>query len=190
MPRNVFDAVNPPRVPKTEIQPLDAGQVKRLLNTAMVTQPELYALYTLAVTAGMRSGELLGLQWRDVDLEARRLQVNRTVFNGKVSTPKTAKSRRTIRLAHAAIRALHEHPRNGEWVFSTKAGTSICVHILHNRSWKPLLKRADLPRVAQTSPFVLLLIGNVLPLIMVLIPLSVGVAMLRSGLFDIDVVIN
>ena len=46
------------------------------------------------------------------------------------------------------------------------------------------------PGVARTSPFVLLVIGNVLPLIMVLIPLSVGVAMLRSGVFDIDVVIN
>jgi len=32
--------------PKTEIQPLDAEQVKRLLNTAKDTQPELYALYT------------------------------------------------------------------------------------------------------------------------------------------------
>jgi integrase len=48
--------------PKTEIQPLDAEQVKRLLNTAKDTQPELYAIYTLAVTTGMRSGELLGLQ--------------------------------------------------------------------------------------------------------------------------------
>jgi hypothetical protein len=37
---------------------------------------------------------------------------------------------------------------------------------------------------------VLLLVGNVIPLIMVLIPLSVGVAMLRCGFFDIDVVIN
>jgi len=44
--------------------------------------------------------------------------------------------------------------------------------------------------VAETSPFVLLLIGYVIPLVMLLIPLSVGMAMLRSGLFDIDRVIN
>ena len=33
----------------------------------------------------------------------------------------------------------------GEWVFSTEAGTSMSVHNLHNRSWKPLLKKANLP---------------------------------------------
>jgi integrase len=146
VPRNVCDAVNPPRVPKTEIQPLDAGQVKRLLTTARDTQPELYALYVLAVTTGMRSGELLGVQWRDIDLKAGTLRVSRTVFNGKINTPKTAKSRRSIKLAHAAIHALKEHPRNGEWVFNSKARTSISVHNIHSRSWKPLLKHANLPQ--------------------------------------------
>jgi hypothetical protein len=46
------------------------------------------------------------------------------------------------------------------------------------------------PGAAEVSTFVLFLIGNVIPLIMLLIPLSVGTAMLRSGLFDIDLVIN
>ncbi len=44
--------------------------------------------------------------------------------------------------------------------------------------------------MAEASPVVLFLIGSVIPLIMLLIPLSVGMAMLRSGLFDIDLVIN
>ena len=41
--------------------------------------------------------------------------------------------------------ALKNHARTSEWVFCTSVGTTICAHNLHNRSWKPLLKRADLP---------------------------------------------
>jgi hypothetical protein len=74
--------------------------------------------------------------------------------------------------------------RQTRWVvFGTTLALSLLLAVV-----VPLFLFA--PGVARTSPFVLLLIGNVLPLIMVLIPLSVGVAMLRSGLFDIDVVIN
>jgi len=44
--------------------------------------------------------------------------------------------------------------------------------------------------VAETSSYFVLLIGEVIPFIMLLIPISVGIATLRSGLFDIDLVIN
>jgi site-specific recombinase XerD len=79
------------------------------------------------------------------------LQVKRTVFDGKVSPPKTASGRRTIRLSKLAIAALRQHRTNAaeqqtsEWVFGSQAGTPISVHNLHNRSWKPLLERAGLP---------------------------------------------
>ena len=56
----------------------------------------MYPLYVLAVTKGMRSGEILGLQWQDVDLEAGTLQVRRTVFNGAGNMPKTSRSNRGI----------------------------------------------------------------------------------------------
>jgi integrase len=142
-PKNVAEAVDPPREQGTEISPLDEGQVKRLLKAA--EGDKLRALYVLAVTTGMRSGEILGLRWEDVDLQAGTLQVRRTVFNGRIEAPKTSKGRRSIGLAQTSIAALGDHPRVGEWVFCTRAGTPMSVHNLHNRSWKPLLGRAGLP---------------------------------------------
>jgi integrase len=147
LPRNVCEVVVPPRVPKSEIKPLDAQQAKKLLDTARDTQPDLFPLYVLALTTGMRSGEILGLQWQDVDLDAGTLQVKRTVFNGTVSTPKTTRSNRGISLPNMAVEALRKHPRSSEWVFSSKNGTSLSVHNLHNRYWKPLLKDARLPDI-------------------------------------------
>jgi len=98
VPRNVAEAVDPPRAPKAEIKPLTTEQAKKLLAAAEKTQPKLYALYLLAITMGMRQGELLGLKWADIDLEMGTLRVQRTVFNGQVNTPKTSKSRRSISL--------------------------------------------------------------------------------------------
>jgi integrase len=83
VPRNVAEAVTPPRPPKREITPLAQQQIRALLEAAR--NHELYALWVLACTTGMRNGELLAVQWRDIDLEAGTLQVKRTVFDGKVS---------------------------------------------------------------------------------------------------------
>jgi integrase len=139
--------VNLPKIAKKEIQPLTAVQAKKLLQTAKETQPKLYALYVLAVSTGMRSGELLGLQWRDVDLKIGTLRVRRTVFNGNVNVPKTSHGSRGIRLSKTAVEALKQHAQDAEWVFPTSVGTSMSVHNLHNRSWKPLLKSAGLPNI-------------------------------------------
>jgi integrase len=142
-PRNVAESVDPPKAEEKEIEPLDEGHARGLLKAA--EGDELEALYVLAITTGMRSGELLGLKWEDVDFRAETLRVNRTLFNGRVHPPKTSKSRRCIRLSRPALVALKNHGRTGEWVFCTGVGTPISVHNLHNRSWKPLLKKAGLP---------------------------------------------
>jgi integrase len=141
--RNIADAVEPPKLKKREIEPLEQGQVHRLLEAAKGNRLE--ALYILAVTTGMRQGELLGLQWRDIDFGSGSLRVNRTVFGGVVSAPKTAKSKRSIRLSRVALDALRNHPRRGDWVFCTRSGKTIDCTNLTKQSWKPLLQKAGLP---------------------------------------------
>lgn len=105
------------------------------------------ALYVLAVNTGLRSGELLGLRWEDVDLQSGTVRVRRTVFNGRIEAPKTSKGRRSVRLTRMSVEALRRIPKTGQWVFCTRTGRPVSVHNLHNRSWKPLLRRAGLPDI-------------------------------------------
>ena len=149
--RNVADAAIPPRQSKSEIEPLTQDQMRSLLEASR--EDRLHALYVLAITTGMRRGELLGLQWKDVDLDSSTLRVNRSVYEGVVSPPKTNAGRRTIRLSKLAKAALRQHrvdaatksERISEWVFPNANGTPIGHQNLHNRSWKPLLLKAGLP---------------------------------------------
>jgi integrase len=84
-----------------------------LFRAAREDEDRLEALYVLAVTTGMRQGELLGLKWEDVDLEREVLQVRRTLVKngGKLGLgePKTKKSRRTVHLTGRAVGALKQH---------------------------------------------------------------------------------
>jgi integrase len=111
IPRNVTETVKPPQVRREEMRPLSADQVKALFETAKGDRFE--ALYILAVTTGLRQGELLGLKWDDIDLEAGTLQVRRTLTTAKggpvLSPPKTKGSRRTVKLSQTALDALRSH---------------------------------------------------------------------------------
>jgi integrase len=71
IPRNIAEAVTPPRPPKREIKPLSQEQMKALLEAAR--DEKMYAFWMLAATTGMRNGEIIGVQWRDIDLDAGTL---------------------------------------------------------------------------------------------------------------------
>jgi integrase len=109
--RNVAKLVRPPRAKRTDVQPLDPGQARTLLQT--VQGHRLEALFTVALAIGLRPGEALGLQWQDVDLEAGTLSVRRALqrINGKLQFEevKSATSRRHITLPHVALEALKAH---------------------------------------------------------------------------------
>src|SRR5215208_6680701 len=81
IPRNAAGTVKAPRPKKKEIKPLSADQTRAFLGAACGDRFE--ALYVLAVHCGLREGELLGLKWEDVNLDAGTLAVRR-----KLSEPK------------------------------------------------------------------------------------------------------
>jgi integrase len=106
--RNPAAAVARPKVTATEAAYLTPQQVRMLLAAATTTR---YAsVFALLANTGLRRGEALALRWADVDFEKEVLRVRGTLarVDGQlmVTEPKTAKSRRTIRLSPAAARIL------------------------------------------------------------------------------------
>lgn len=146
IPINVAASAQPPKAPRKEVVPMTTKQVKRLLSAA--SNDRLEALYVLAVTAGIRQGELLGLQWEDVDFVKGTVKIRRTIHQREVHPPKTSKSRRMLKLSKLALTALWDHKEqsNGsEWVFCNRVGKPIRCNHLIARHWKPLLEKAGIP---------------------------------------------
>jgi integrase len=110
IPRNVADGIKAPRPKKKEINPLSPEQTRTFLEA--IRDDPLEALYVLAIHRGLRQGELLGLKWDDVNLEAATLQVRRTLSltrDGHVfEQPKNGKGR-SIELTQSAADALRSH---------------------------------------------------------------------------------
>ncbi|HPQ16667.1 MAG TPA: site-specific integrase [Bryobacteraceae bacterium] len=109
--RNVCDAVEPPSVRQAEIQAIDESQTVFLLDAARGTR--LYIPILLAVSCGLRRGEILALRWTDVDWVQGLLWVRRSVEQTRagaaIKEPKSPRSRRSVALATVALEALKEH---------------------------------------------------------------------------------
>lgn len=158
--RNVARLVDPPRGRRFEIRPLSPEEARRLIDAAVGDQ--LAALYLTALATGLRQGELLGLRWEDVDLEARRLSVRHTLarVDGSLTllVPKTERSRRTVILPEVAVTALRAHRTRQRmerlvagtrWndtghVFTTTIGTPLDGAMV-TRAFQRVLRRAGLP---------------------------------------------
>lgn len=138
-----------PRVERREMDFLRAAEVRRLLEAA--PSDEVRCLFLVAVSTGMRQGELLALQWDDIDWSRSVIRVRRAFSRGTLQTPKTPRSRREVRTGKMLMRALREHQlRTGgrsEFVFSTSLGSPLDPANLVKRVFEPTLRAAGLRRV-------------------------------------------
>jgi integrase len=155
--------VKAPWPEKPEIKPLSPVQARKLFEGAHEIGDRYAALYVVALHTGLREGEMLGLRWDDLDLDATTptLQVRRTLLETrtghKFELLKSGKGR-SVKLSRKAVEALWSHrARQAEeklrlgslWqdnglVFPTTTGTTTSSTDLLGRHFKPLLKQAGL----------------------------------------------
>ena len=162
--RNVASLITAPRRSTGEQKYLRVDEANQLL-VAAKGEP-LEPFFVTALLSGLRLGELQALRWRDVDLERRRLVVNRTFQglqdgNPVFGEPKTANSRRTVWLPDRVIDALERQQDTQDaqrrkagpaWrefglVFSSRTGTPLDTYHVSQRHFASLLKKAELPHM-------------------------------------------
>ena len=156
---NPVKLVDPPSVPRKELNILDDNQARQFMVTAQESRHE--TLYYLAITTGIRMGELLGLKWAEVDWAKKEIFIQRQLqrIHGEgyiFSTLKTRSSRRKIALGEEAMKRLSTHRkkqghqrRSDKWheqdlVFPSTIGTPMGPRNLL-RDFKKMLKIAKLP---------------------------------------------
>jgi integrase len=148
--RNICDAVTKPRVTHREMQVLTAGQAAIFLKAT--ANDRFHALWVLAISTGMRLGEMLALNWADVDLKAGNVAIRHTLIetSGKLvlGEPKTAKARRRVELPRIARSALLAHRKRmfaeghaKEWVFCDTEGGPMRQSNLRFRSFEPIMRK-------------------------------------------------
>jgi integrase len=149
-----------PRVSRRRaINPFTREEVGRLLETAKTHAPRYRPLLLCAVRTGMRLGELLALQWGDLDFHGRFIVVQRNYTRGEVVLPKSGDFRRvdmSRELSHA-LKDLHaerqlESVANGwkavpEWVFCSEVGVLLDPDNFRHRVFYALIKKGELRRI-------------------------------------------
>jgi integrase len=161
--KNAAALARAPRVVAKDPVIVNVGQIQRLIVTAQGTVHEGYV--ALAAAVGLRPGELLGLQWPDLDLEAGTLRVERTLARRAhvglvVGPPKSKRSRRTVRIPAFAVAALRAHQgrqrvreaaagdawSHSGFVFTSDFGTALDPANIR-RAFNGLLVEAALPHM-------------------------------------------
>ncbi len=122
---------------ETEIEPLTKAEVSTFLETCRQCRPDYYPFFLTAFRTGMRLGEILAIQWNDIDWNGRFIRVSKSFKRGTITPTKTGKSRRvdmsdqlteTLRLLYTQRKK--EALREGS--------AEIAAFIFHEKNKQPL----------------------------------------------------
>ncbi len=164
--RNPAALVDPPRIPDRQMQPLSPDEARDLLQA--VAEERLEAVFTVALSLGLRRGEILGLKWADVDFDERTMSISRSLqrVDGKLTEveTKTRRSRRTVAMPETVIASLRRHRarqaqerlamgpdwHDGDLIFTTELGTPVEPRNLL-RTYERIVANANEDRPAETK---------------------------------------
>ncbi|MEX2541790.1 MAG: tyrosine-type recombinase/integrase [Trueperaceae bacterium] len=153
---NPAEHVRAPALSRVEMKAWTADETRRFLDAAKCHK--LYPLFYLALATGMRRGELLGLHWKEVDLEEGWLRVSRSLVKVRggvqLGEPKTRASRRTLLLSADTVRVLRDHQLDQEiklgklatMVFASSEETHLWPRNVQRR-FDALIERASVSKI-------------------------------------------
>lgn len=159
--RNPAAVVDKPKATRKELSVWDAEQARLFLEVAQEDRTNM--AFLLALSTGMRQGEILGLRWKDIDLKEGIIRVVQTLsHDGKELTPgaKTKSGNRTISIDMGLVKELLKqkshvtadrlksggHYKDFDLVIPTSKGTPITPRNL-SRSFYALLERSRVPKI-------------------------------------------
>ena len=133
------------------------AQVQHLLHVCQAKWPDRYPLLLCLVQTGLRLGEVLALEWTDIEWKTGTLTIRGTLFQGQKVLPKNGRFHHLTMTPplRACVESIYlqrqvertEGPAFPSWVFCSQEGTCIDGHNLRGRWWKPLLQAAQLPAI-------------------------------------------
>jgi integrase len=123
--------------------------------------PQNYVFFYTALFTGARRGELLALQWGDIDWNKKKIYIQRNLYKTKFQTPKSIYSVREIDIENRLIEILKQHrarqdrirlKAGSKWVgkdllFCQKDGSCLDADNLYHRDFQRILKRAGMRRI-------------------------------------------
>ncbi|PJX24807.1 site-specific integrase [Psychrobacter sp. L7] len=139
--------IKPLSEPKSNVSPFTLEEVMLIINNV---RADYKPYYIVRFFTGMRTGEIDGLPWKNIDFERRQIIVDQAVVNGVIGETKTSGSNRIIQMNQLVYDALIGQQsltkRQSEFVFCTKAGTPLNHRNVTKRVWYPLLRYLELDK--------------------------------------------
>jgi len=145
--RNPVTGIGLLKLPPQEFAFWDTAQSERFLSVLQTTEPDHYLFFLTALRTGMRMGELVALEWSNVDLVRGRVHVRWSVHRGDRTGPKNGRGR-SIPLSPRLAEALATRRGGGvsPLVFPDRRGGYLTRDKVKRPMWRAT-ERAHLPRI-------------------------------------------
>ncbi|OUY06274.1 site-specific integrase [Acinetobacter populi] len=131
--------------PKAEVMPFTLVEVHKIL---MTVREDFKPYYTVRFFTGLRTSEIDGLKWKNVNFERREIYIKEALVNGILGPTKTDGSNRTIQMSPKVYEALLTQKqltyKRSDFVFCNRTGEALDYRLVNRRVWHPLLRHLGL----------------------------------------------
>lgn len=136
-----YKNINNLKESKIEVTPFSLEEVHKILTAV---REDFRPYYTIRFFTGMRTSEIDGLQWKNIDLQRREIHIREALVNGVLGGTKTYGSDRTIQMNDRVYQAfLQQKSLNhgkSSFVFCNRDGGPLDYRLINKRVWHPILR--------------------------------------------------